>query len=160
MLLDGFVLCHCYTHTLEGHWSQQSELELLGGSCYGRVAGQEQCLGKWLTAPGRNVAYVRAMVLWSYGYGISSELSSADKRHLAGVKHNFWAWLPLSPSLSLLTGVAALPGVENTNSLILGVEQCDIINKSNGNLFTECQLVLSFLREWRLGRESRSGGTT
>lgn len=56
--------------------------------------------------------------------------------------------------------MASLFGVENSNSLILGVEQCDIINKSNDNLFAEYQLVFSFLREQRLGMESRLDDTT
>lgn len=61
---------------------------------------------------------------------------------------------------SLPTGTASLFGVENGNSLILRVEQCDIINRSNDNLFTEYQLVFSFLREQRWGMEGRLDDTT
>ena len=90
----------------------------------------------------------------------SSELTSADKRLLSLVKHYFWTCLPIPLGLSLLTRTASLFGIENSNSLILGVEQCDIINKSNDNLFTEYQLVLSFLSEQRLRIESRLDDTT
>lgn len=61
------------------------------------------------------------------------------------------------PHPSLLTGAASF--IENSNSLTLGVEQCDITNKSNDNLFTEYQLVFRFLREWRLGMENRLDNT-
>lgn len=70
----------------------------------------------------------------------------------AGLLLFLWASLP--------TGTASLFGMENGNSLILRVEQCGIINRSNDNLFTEYQLAFSFLREQRWGMESRLDDTT
>lgn len=118
-------------------------------TCTGEVPGEEGRRGG-----GRNALFS------CQGCKQSSELRSADKRHLPLAKRYSRACLLIPVGLSLLTGTASLFGIENSNSLILGVEQCDIINKSNDNLFAEYQLVFSFLREQRLGMESRLDDTT
>lgn len=104
---------------------------------------------------GRCLTHCRDALLPRQGCKQSAALRSAGERHGLLVKRYFWACLPVPLSPSLPTGTASLAGIEDSNSLVLGVEQCGIINKSNDNLFTEYQLAFSFLRGWRLGMESR-----
>lgn len=107
--------------------------------------------GTWCAPSGRNVL----VHCWAL-----SELRSADERRLSLGKRYCWTRVPVPLGLSVPTGTASLFGIENSNSLILRVEQCDIISRSNDNLFTEYQLVFGFLREQRWGMESRLDDTT
>lgn len=68
----------------------------------GEMSGQECCLGRWLTSTGRNALFS------CQGCKQSSELRSADKRHLSLLKHYFWTCSPIPLGLSLLTGTASL----------------------------------------------------
>lgn len=106
-------------------------------------------LGSWLL-PGKEAVFLARAPSWVWG---SEELTKVAF-HWWSITSGIFISHP-----SLLTGAASLFGIENINSLILGIEQCDIINKSNDNSFTEYQLVFSFLREWRLEMENRLDDT-